>query len=101
MRRFPDKEIILFLDSYPSHTTPLVNEFFENHPQIIVEWMPKYSPKLNVIEGLWKELKDKVGNWFYPTIEEMEYAIKAFFRKLWYNKEKVIALIGFNEKYST
>lgn len=62
--------------------------------------MPKYSPKLNIIEALWKELKEIVGNWFYPTIHEVERAIKKFFRKLWYNKQKVISLVGFNKKYS-
>ena len=99
VNRFPDKEIILFLDNYPSHSTPLVNEFLENHPQIIIEWFPKYSPKLNVIEKIWKELKDIVGNWFYSKIEDMEKAIRTFFRKLWHDKQKVVSLTGFNEKY--
>lgn len=64
-------------------------------------WMPKYSPKLNVAEGLWKELKNAVGNWFFPTIQELERAIMKFFRTLWYDKQKVISLVAFNEKYLT
>lgn len=62
--------------------------------------MPKYSPKLNLIESIWKELKGVVGNWFYATIQEMEKAIIKFFRTLWYDKQKVISLVGFNRKYS-
>ena len=100
VNRFPDKEIILFLDHYPSHSTPFVNDFLEKHPQILIEWIPKYSPKLNPIEKIWKELKCNVGNWFYSTIKEMENAIRIFFRKLWYDKEKVISLTGFNEQHS-
>lgn len=53
-----------------------------------------------MMESIWKELKDNVSNWFYPTICEMERAIMKFFRSLWYNKQKVLSLIPFNEKYS-
>jgi len=62
--------------------------------------MPKYSPKLNVIESIWKELKNVVGNWFYSSLAEMERSIMKFFRCLWYDKQKVMSLTAFNEKYS-
>ena len=100
LARFPKKQIILFVDSFPTHTTPRIIKFLENHPRLQLMYMPKYSPKLNIIEAIWKELKETVGNWFYPTIPEMERAIKKFFRKLWYDKQKVISIVGFNEKYS-
>lgn len=100
LARFPQKQIILFVDSFPTHTTPLVRTFLKNNPRLKLMFMPKYSPKLNVIESLWKELKETLGNWFYSTIPKMERAINRFFRKLWYNKQKVISLIGFNKKYS-
>ena len=100
VNRFLNKTIFLFLDNYPSHTTPSVYRFFKSHPQLKIIWMPKYSPKLNVIEGIWKELKNVVGNWFYSTIPKMERAIMKFFRTLWNNKQKVISLTAFNKKYS-
>ena len=82
INRFPQKEIILFSDNYPSHQTPLVLKFLKEHPQLKVLWMPKYSPKLNIIEGIWKELKNVVGNWFYSTLQEIEHAIMKFLRTL-------------------
>jgi transposase len=97
--RFPRKEIILFIDHYPSHETPKVLALFKANPNVRIVWMPKYSPKLNIIESVWKELKKVVGNWFFPTIIEMERAIWKFFRKLWSDKQKTILLTGFNEKY--
>ena len=98
--RFCKKEIILFSDNYPTHNTPKVQAFLHANPRLKIVWMPKYSPKLNMMESVWKELKDVVGNWFYPTIPEMERAIRKFFRSLWYNKQKVLSIIPFNEKYS-
>ncbi len=100
LARFPNKEIILFLDNYPSHNTPKVQTFLKANSRIKIIWMPKYSPKLNVIESVWKELKDIVGNWFYSSIIEMELAIMKFFRSLWYNKQKVVFLTAINKKYS-
>lgn len=100
LARFPNKEIIMFLDNYPTHNTPRVQTFLKQNPRIKTVWMPKYSPKLNVIEGVWKELKNIVGNWFYSTIVEMERAIMKFFRNLWYDRQKAISLTAFNKKYS-
>lgn len=98
--RFPEKEIILFSDNYPTHDTPKVQAFLLANGRLRIVWMPKYSPKLNMMESIWKELKDIIGNWFYPTMHEMERAIMKFFRSLWYHKPKVLSLIPFNEKYS-
>lgn len=98
--RFPGGKIILFLDNFPSHNTPKVKAFFLANDRFQIVWLPKYSPKLNVIESVWKELKNVIGNWFYSTISEMERAIMKFFRKLWYDKEKIISLTALNKKYS-
>ena len=100
LMRFPKKEIILFSDNYPTHNTPKVRAFLLKNYRIKIVWMPKYSPKLNIIESIWKELKNATANWFYPSILEMERAIMKFFRSLWYDKQKVIYLLAFNERYS-
>lgn len=100
LARFPDKEIILFTDNFPTHKTPCVIAILKAHPRLKFIFIPKYSPKLNIIEALWKELKTVVGDWFYPTIPELEHAIIKFFRTLWHNKQKAISLSGFNKKYS-
>lgn len=99
LNRFPDKEIILFTDNFPTHTNSAADTFYKSHPRLILVFMPKYSPKLNIIESIWKELKNVVGNWFYSTIIEMERAIRKFFRSLCYDKQKVITLAALNEKY--
>jgi transposase len=100
LNRFPTKEITLFSDNYPTHNTPKVQAFLLANHRLKIISMPKYSPKLNMMENIWKELKNVVGNWFYSTIAEMERAITKFFRSLWHNKQKVLSLISFNKKYS-
>lgn len=42
-------------------------------------FLPPYSPNLNLIEGLWKWLKEKViYNVFYKTVPEIRKNVNAF-----------------------
>ena len=46
-------------------------------------WLPKYSPELNAIEGLWGYLKKSaLNNYFFGSVENLEEAIVRAFEKL-------------------
>ncbi|MBT2764140.1 transposase, partial [Paenibacillus sp. ISL-20] len=46
-------------------------------------FLPKYSPELNLVEGLWKWLKsDVVHNVFYKKFYHIRVNIAAFMRRV-------------------
>lgn len=49
----------------------------EDHADhVLVIWLPRYSPELNLIEGLWGYLKrSSLNNYFFGDVESLERAI--------------------------
>lgn len=44
-------------------------------------FFPPYSPKLNLIEGLWKWLKESViNNIFFPNFQKITLKVREFIR---------------------
>jgi transposase len=64
---YPDKHsIVLYLDNAPYFRAKEVSQWLEQHPQLIVEHLPTYSPNLNLIERLWAFVKRQlVANRYY------------------------------------
>lgn len=67
LQAYPQKHtIVLYLDNAPYFYAPLVREWLEQHPQLVIESLPTYSPNLNLIERLWRLVKGKlVKNRYY------------------------------------
>jgi len=67
MRAHPDAPmIVLFLDNAKYHKAEIVSQWLENHPKLQVEFLPTYSPNLNLIERFWRFVKEKlVKNTYY------------------------------------
>jgi transposase len=52
------KPIVLVLDNGPIHTSKATRAALaERAHWLTVEWLPKYAPELNDIEGVWRDLK--------------------------------------------
>jgi transposase len=52
------KPIVLVLDNGPIHTSKATRAaLVERAHWLTVEWLPKYAPELNDIEGVWRDLK--------------------------------------------
>ena len=52
------KPIVLVLDNGPIHTSKATRAALaERAHWLRVEWLPKYAPELNDIEGVWRDLK--------------------------------------------
>ncbi len=80
---YPGRRILLVLDGGRHHTAKVVSKFFEEHNSIKPLWLPGYSPRLNPVEQLWKELRAKVtSNQFFAVIGSMVDAVKGFFGSL-------------------
>lgn len=51
------KPVVLVLDNGPVHTSKATTAALAARPWMTVEWLPRYAPELNNIEGVWRDLK--------------------------------------------
>ena len=52
------RPVVLVLDNGPIHTSKATRAALAQRAhRLTVEWLPKYAPELNDIEGLWRDLK--------------------------------------------
>ena len=78
------RRTVLVLDNATYHTTRATLDLLAEHEDhVLVVWLPKYSPELNAIEGLWGYLKKSaLNNYFFGSVENLEEAIVRAFEKL-------------------
>lgn len=83
---------IIILDNARIHHAKLLQPFLkENEEQLQLMYLPPYSPDLNLIEGLWKWLKEKViYNVFYKTLPEIRNNVSSFLDVISADPEGVI-----------
>lgn len=77
---YPQGKIVMVLDNARIHHAKLLKSFLEeNKERLQLEFLPPYSPKLNLIEGLWKWLKtDVINNVFFTSVKEIRTAVRGF-----------------------
>ena len=69
-------EIHLILDNARYHHASILNEFLENNPHIILEFLPPYSTELNAIERAWEITRSKgTHNRYFPSIGDLITAV--------------------------
>lgn len=89
-----DRFVVLVIDNARYHVTRATLEILTEHEEhIFVVWLPKYSPELNAIEGLWGYLKKSaLNNYFFGTVESLEKAIDEAFCELNQHPETTLSL---------
>jgi len=90
----PKGRIILILDNFSSHRAKIVQECAEKL-NIVLVYLPTYSPNLNPIEYIWKDAKREVSKTFIKNLNAlkrliskmfMECSKKLSYAKSWINK---------------
>jgi len=80
---FPNVPIILFVDSYSSHTAHLVRDWLDSQQRLQMYFLPKYCSHLNPVERIWLRLKDKVAaNRLYGSIQALLDTVDSFFGEM-------------------
>jgi transposase len=89
-----ERRLVLVIDNASYHRTRAILNLLEDHSDhVFVLWLPRYSPELNLIEGLWGYLKrSAINNYFFGTVESLERAIHATFENLHQHPETTLAL---------
>ena len=82
LKEYPSGKIVLILDNARIHHAKVIQPFLNEHKnRLRLVFLPPYSPELNLIEGLWKWLKQSViHNVFYKNINEIRNAVQGFIR---------------------
>ena len=88
------RRLVLVLDNASYHRTRAVLDLLDAHAgHVLVVWLPRYSPELNLIEGLWGYLKrSSLNNYFFGDVETLERAIVGTFKELNRHPETTLSL---------
>ncbi len=89
-----DRFLVLVLDNASYHRTgEILDALTEHEDHVFVVWLSKYSPELNLIDGLWGYLKrSALNNYFYGNVESLEAAIDETFEELQQHLETALPL---------
>ena len=89
-----ERRVVLAIDNASYHRTRQILELLDAHADhVFVIWLPRYSPELNLIEGLWGYLKrSALNNYFYGNTKSLEGAIHRAFRDLQRRPHTMLAL---------
>ena len=84
LKEYPSGKIVLILDNARIHHAKVIQPFLNEHKnRLRLVFLPPYSPELNLIEGLWKWLKQSViHNVFYKNINEIRNAVQGFIQHI-------------------
>jgi transposase len=76
------KKIVLVLDNATSHKSNKVVEFVSKHEKRLdLLFLPPYSPELNPIERVWKNLRYLVThNTYFENLETLENAVAKYLK---------------------
>lgn len=76
----PEKTIVLIWDNAKAHWSRLVRRTAQLL-DIILVFLPPYSPDLNPIEYIWKSIKKELSSMFLMCKEEVREAVERLFYK--------------------
>ena len=92
LAHYPAGRIVLVLDNARIHHARLIQPFLEQHKsRLQLIFLPPYSPQLNLMEGVWKWLKEMViHNVFFGSVQKIVLAVRAFLRYAGDHPDEVI-----------
>ena len=76
-----DHFLIIILDNAKIHKAKIIREFCQKN-QIIFVYLPPYSPDLNPIEFVWKDLKKKLSEYYLENLENLKIIGQEIIAKL-------------------
>ena len=88
------RRLVLVLDNASYHRTRAVLDLLAAHAgHVLVVWLTRYSPELNLIEGPWGYLKQSsLNNYFFGDVGTLEKAIVGTFKELKRHPETTLSL---------
>lgn len=84
LKNHPTGKIVMILDNARIHHAKLIQPFLEeNQDRFQLVFLPPYSPELNLVEGLWKWMKETIiNNVFYSRVQDIRKNVRNFVKQL-------------------
>jgi transposase len=77
----PQKTIHIICDNGRANKNKALKEYLSQTTRIKIHYLPPYSPNLNIIERLWKIMRERITyNKYYETFSEFSTAVRHFFK---------------------
>src|SRR5262249_58213516 len=90
----PDTErFVLYLDRATYYGSAVVKAWLQRHPEFELERLPTYSPNLNLIERLWKLVRQEALSRWHQTFEAMQAAVSEVLDHLSDYRKELAALM--------
>ena len=75
-------KVLIFVDNASYHKSAKVKKFLESrNGEIVLEYLPPYTPELNPVEVQWMVIKRTLSNKIYKSVNDMTRSVRAMFRK--------------------
>ena len=92
---YPDgKKIVIFKDNAAYHHAKSVQKL-AGELNIEIEFLPAYSPNLNLIERIWKFMKSKFKNIYFETFEIFYDSVCKFFWEFEQYKDETATILNY------
>jgi len=91
--QFPKRKLCIILDNVSYHKSLLVKKYLSRHSEIVLIYLPPYSPEYNPVERIWKWFKKKVSE--FGSVSKGIKEIIGRFRIInwyWFNNRLVDSL---------
>ncbi|PEA88279.1 IS630 family transposase, partial [Bacillus thuringiensis] len=95
LKEYKNKHVVLVLDNARYHHAKLLKSFLrENKRRLTLLFSPPYSPNLNMIERVWKVMKENVlANYYHETMDYLVDSIDQFIESIDKNPEAILSRI--------
>ncbi len=78
----PADNIFMIVDNASYNHSYELALFLEDHPRVHLQYLPPYSPNLNIIERLWKFFHQKHHDRYFEKFKEFEQEVLFFFQNI-------------------
>jgi len=91
LRRYRKNLIDLWVDQARWHKGVKIDRFLHENIRLMIHYIPKYHPQLNLQEILWRTMRyEETTNTYYESFEELTASI--FSRSQSWKPKKVLSL---------
>ena len=93
-KKYPNKKIVIYLDNLPVHKSAKVKRFVGMHPNMRLEYIPPYSPDLNIQEQWWNYKRMKfLNNRNFRSTQHLALSMNRFTKQT--SREQIMSVCNF------
>lgn len=93
-KKYQNKKIVVYLDNLPVHKSAKVKRFIGMHPNIRLEYIPPYSPELNIQEQWWNYKRMKfLNNRNFRSTQQLAISMNRFTKQT--SREQIMSICNF------